>query len=110
VRALAQTGIALRATAGTECASIKLTEKTHTRLCVAETEARGSLVARVRWRGGNHWLRRRSGINRPRERCSTARVPGGILGLHSEGVRTLAETGIALRARAGEECTGIQLT
>ena len=47
MRALAQTGITYRASAGTECASIQLTEETDARLCIGEAEAGAGLVRRV---------------------------------------------------------------
>jgi hypothetical protein len=109
MRALAETRIAFRAGAGAECTRIELTNKTDPRLCIAKAEISTGLLGRVRWSGGNHWLRRRSGINRPRERRSIARVPSSILGLDREGMSTLAQSGIGFRTSAGKERTIIQL-
>ena len=62
VVALTQTGVTLRAGAGTKSAAIQRAEKDYAALRICEAEARARLVRRVGWHRDNGWHRWRRSV------------------------------------------------
>ena len=101
VRALGQAGIALRRAAGGPAAAVELALEGRAALGRAEREAWPGDVRGVVRLGGDRGVRR-GGVDRPGEaRGSCVGVACGVGRADLEGVRAVAEPGVALRAGAG---------
>src|SRR5207342_514420 len=75
----------------------------------AEGEVGGGGVARVAGLGGDRGVRR-GGVDRPGVgRGGCVRVACGVGRAHLEGVRAVAETGVALRGAAGRPAAAVEL-